>query len=134
MSAMSGGSAQLSAIEGEDEHQMPDVELNVIHPHDSFRAISELSGGQQSIVGLAFLFALFSYKPAPFLILDEVDAALDAENVSKIGSFIEKHLTTQYIVISLKDKLYRRAQRLIGVCKRRQDGDKEGSKIFLCDL
>ncbi|GKT24962.1 hypothetical protein ADUPG1_012894 [Aduncisulcus paluster] len=96
MSAMSGGSAQLSAIEGEDEHQMPDVELNVIHPHDSFRAISELSGGQQSIVGLAFLFALFSYKPAPFLILDEVDAALDAENVSKIGSFIEKHLTTQY--------------------------------------
>jgi chromosome segregation ATPase len=59
----------------------------------------------------------FSYQPAPFFVLDEIDAALDNTNISKVASYIvEKTSSLQTIVISLKEEFYSHAEALIGIC------------------
>lgn len=60
---------------------------------------------------------LYSYQPAPFFVLDEVDAALDTLNVEKIASYIRQNSsdTFQFIVISLKNALYEKAESLVGI-------------------
>ena len=58
-----------------------------------------------------------SFKPSPFFVLDEVDAALDNTNVIKIAAYIREHASEsfQFIVISLKNTLYEKAQSLVGI-------------------
>jgi structural maintenance of chromosome 1 len=51
-----------------------------------FRDMEQLSGGEKTMAALALLFAVHSYKPSPFFVLDEVDAALDNTNVSRIAN------------------------------------------------
>ena len=64
--------------------------------------LSELSGGQCSLLSLSFILAMLKVKPAPIYILDEVDAALDVENTQNIGEMIKKHFPeSQFIIISL---------------------------------
>ena len=64
-----------------------------------------------------FLFSLVSYQPAPFFVLDEIDAALDNTNIGKVADFIRTHTANlQTIVISLKEEFYSHADALIGVC------------------
>jgi len=50
--------------------------------------LSELSGGQRSLLALSFILSLLKYRPAPFYILDEIDAALDTSHTENIGRFI----------------------------------------------
>jgi len=70
-------------------------------------SLSELSGGQKSLVALALVLSLCMYNPAPFYILDEIDAALDLSHTQNIGVLIKKRFTgTQFICISLKDGMY----------------------------
>lgn len=62
----------------------------------------------------------YSYRPAPFFILDEVDAALDNANVSRVANYIKAKSAAgqgQFIVISLKSTFYERAVSLVGVCR-----------------
>ena len=58
-----------------------------------------------------------SYQPAPFFVLDEVDAALDNTNVAKIANYIRAQASDsfQFIVISLKGSLYERGNSLVGI-------------------
>jgi chromosome segregation protein len=66
--------------------------------------IDLLSGGEKTLTALAFLFALQRYKPAPFYILDEVDAALDKENTRRLGEFLQKaSKDAQFLVITHND-------------------------------
>lgn len=68
--------------------------------------LGELSGGQKSMLALSFIFAILISKPAPFYILDEIDAALDSCNTENIGKMINKNFfRSQFIVISLKGGL-----------------------------
>ena len=70
-------------------------------------SLSELSGGQRSLLALSFLLALLSYHSAPFYIFDEVDAALDLSHTENLGSLISKHFPqSQFLIISLKDELF----------------------------
>lgn len=58
----------------------------------------------------------FSYQPAPFFVLDEIDAALDNTNIGKVASFIrERTDELQIVVISLKEEFYSHADALIGI-------------------
>lgn len=58
----------------------------------------------------------FSYQPAPFFVLDEVDAALDNTNIGKVATYIrQKTADLQIIVISLKEEFYSHADALVGV-------------------
>lgn len=59
----------------------------------------------------------YSFQPSPFFVLDEIDAALDNTNISKVASYIRhKNDNLQTIVISLKEEFYSHADALIGIC------------------
>ena len=67
------------------------------------QSLSELSGGQRSLIALSLILALLLYKPAPMYILDEVDAALDLSHTQNIGNMLKTHFSqSQFIVVSLK--------------------------------
>jgi len=98
-----------------------------------FRDMDQLSGGERSVAALALLFAIHSYHPSPFFILDEVDAALDNANLGKVARFIREQArgNVQFIQISHKSLLYERAEALVGVYKDREE---ETSRILTLDL
>ena len=78
--------------------------------------MTNLSGGEKTLAALALLFAIQTNHPAPFLLLDEIDAALDSTNIGKVKDFIKKITNrTQVIVISLKPEFFTFADSLIGV-------------------
>merc|ERR1719295_1165711 len=110
-----------------------EILFNAMPPGKPFRQMQQLSGGEKSVASLALLFAIHSYKPSPFFILDEIDAALDTKNVDRVCRFIAKksRQNTQIIVISLKDKFFSAADSLIGVCKDRAN---DSSKVISIDL
>ena len=84
------------------------------------------------MASLALIFAIQSFKPSPFFVMDEVDSALDKENVEKITKYIEKNSEhCQFLVISLKEKFFCKADGLIGVYK---DNDEGCSGILSLDL
>lgn len=70
-------------------------------PGKKLQNINLLSGGEKSLTSLAFLFALFRTRPTPFCILDEVDAALDENNISRFLDLMqEMKSTTQFIIVT----------------------------------
>lgn len=76
-------------------------------------SLSELSGGQRSLVALSLILAMLLFKPAPIYILDEVDAALDLSHTQNIGHMIKNHFKhSQFIVVSLKDGMFNNANTL----------------------
>lgn len=70
---------------------------------------SELSGGQRSVVALCLVFAMITYKPAPFYIFDEIDSALDLSYTQSIGELLKKEVKAQFFVVSLKEDMFRYA-------------------------
>ncbi|XP_075681731.1 structural maintenance of chromosomes protein 2 isoform X2 [Rhinoderma darwinii] len=72
--------------------------------------LTELSGGQRSLVALSLILAMLLFKPAPIYILDEVDAALDLSHTQNIGQMLRTHFRhSQFIVVSLKDGMFNNA-------------------------
>ncbi|XP_048507861.1 structural maintenance of chromosomes protein 2 [Athalia rosae] len=73
-------------------------------------SLSELSGGQRSLIALSLILAMLRFKPAPLYILDEVDAALDLSHTQNIGTMLKRHFTkSQFIIVSLKDGMFNNA-------------------------
>ncbi|RXG57275.1 Structural maintenance of chromosomes protein 2 [Armadillidium vulgare] len=73
-------------------------------------SLTELSGGQRSLVALSLILALLLFKPAPIYILDEVDAALDLSHTQNIGHMLRTHFKhSQFIIVSLKDGMFNNA-------------------------
>lgn len=74
------------------------------------QSLTELSGGQRSLLALSLILSLLLFKPAPLYILDEVDAALDLSHTQNIGRMIKTHFPySQFIVVSLKDGMFNNA-------------------------
>ncbi|NXC70270.1 SMC2 protein, partial [Anhinga anhinga] len=72
--------------------------------------LMELSGGQRSLVALSLILSMLLFKPAPFYILDEVDAALDLSHTQNIGQMLYSHFRhSQFVVVSLKDGMFSNA-------------------------
>jgi structural maintenance of chromosome 2 len=70
-------------------------------------SLTELSGGQRSLLALSLILSLLLFKPAPMYILDEVDAALDLSHTQNIGHMIRTHFSkSQFIVVSLKQGMF----------------------------
>ncbi|MBS7287443.1 MAG: chromosome segregation protein SMC, partial [Candidatus Freyarchaeota archaeon] len=75
-----------------------------------------MSGGEKSITSLALIFAIQQYHPAPFYIMDEIDAFLDEHNASRVADLIKDlSRTSQFIVVSLRKAMMRKADQIIGV-------------------
>ncbi|XP_008309879.1 structural maintenance of chromosomes protein 1B isoform X2 [Cynoglossus semilaevis] len=100
-----------------DEPYLGGINYNCVAPGKRFMSMDNLSGGEKAIAALALVFAIHSFRPGPFIILDEVDAALDNTNISKVTSFIRKmsQKNLQAIVISLKEEFFSKADALFGV-------------------
>ncbi|KAL5537272.1 SMC1_1 [Sanghuangporus sanghuang] len=111
-----GGVAYLS-LEDNEEPFAAGIKYHAMPPMKRFRDMEQLSGGEKTVAALALLFAIHSYQPAPFFVLDEVDAALDNTNVAKIANYIRSRASGefQFIVISLKNSLYERGNSLVGI-------------------
>ncbi|KAG8733880.1 Structural maintenance of chromosomes protein 2 [Ceratobasidium sp. 423] len=74
------------------------------------QSLTELSGGQRSLVALSLIMALLQFKPAPMYILDEIDAALDLSHTQHIGTlFRNRFRGSQFVVVSLKEGLFTNA-------------------------
>ncbi len=81
-----------------------------------FLDIRSLSGGEKTMTALAFLFAVQDHEPAPFYVLDEVDAALDKRNSEKLAQLVRQYIAkAQYVVISHNDGIISEADNLYGV-------------------
>ncbi|KAK0583382.1 hypothetical protein LWI29_036339 [Acer saccharum] len=139
-----GGTAYLN-LENEDDPFLHGIKYTAMPPTKRFRDMEQLSGGEKTVAALALLFSIHSYKPSPFFILDEVDAALDNLNVAKVAGFIrskscggarsnedaDEGSGFQSIVISLKDSFYDKAEALVGVYK---DCERSCSRTLTFDL
>ncbi|CAB0028922.1 unnamed protein product [Trichogramma brassicae] len=119
--------------ENPEEPYLDGINYNCVAPGKRFQPMSNLSGGEKTVAALALLFAIHSYQPAPFFVLDEIDAALDNTNIGKVASYIrDKTNSLQTIVISLKEEFYSHADALIGICP--DVGECLESKVLTLDL
>lgn len=127
-----GGSAYLT-LENETEPYNGGIKYHVMPPLKRFREMEFLSGGEKTMAALALLFAIHSYQPSPFFVLDEIDAALDNTNIANIASYIKTHAGPdfQIIVISLKTSLFERSEALVGIYR---DQRANSSKVLTIDL
>lgn len=92
------------------------VDIMAQPPGKRERTLTLLSGGERAMTAIALLFALLEVRPSPFVILDEIEAALDAANVERFARFIETYADgTQFVVISHRQGTMDAADRLYGV-------------------
>ncbi len=84
--------------------------------------LEQMSGGEKSLVALAFIFAIQRYKPAPFYAFDEVDMFLDGVNVARLARMIkEMSSRAQFIVVSLRKPMLEQADAIVGVTMGRDN-------------
>ena len=89
-----------------------------IKRHGREISVDSLSGGESSLVALAFIFAIQFFKPSPFYILDEVDAALDKQNSKSLIRLVKEiSKSSQFILVSHNDNVIEGADAVIGVTK-----------------
>ncbi|KAI0641717.1 condensin complex subunit SMC2 [Trametes meyenii] len=103
-----GNFAKLQPPDGQD--LMQGLEVKVRLGTVWKQSLTELSGGQRSLIALSLIMSLLQFKPAPMYILDEIDAALDLSHTQHIGQlFRTRFKGSQFIVVSLKEGLFTNA-------------------------
>ena len=81
------------------------VSISIFNHQEKASTIDTLSGGERALTVIALLFSFLDYRPAPFCVLDEVDAALDEANVERFSSYLNRvNKETQFIVVSHRKK------------------------------
>jgi chromosome segregation protein len=110
-----GGRADLVLEEGEDVLECG-IEMIIQPPGKKLGHVSLMSGGEKSMAALALLFAIFRFRPSPFCLLDEVDAALDDLNVGRFTRMLAEYAhNTQFILITHNKRSMESAHLLYGV-------------------
>lgn len=124
-----GGKAKLSL----DSNDLLDagIDISACPLGKSTKNISLLSGGEKSLTAVALLFAIFETNPAPFSLLDEIDAAMDESNIKRYIDYL-KSLSdkTQFIMITHRQTTMQLAEKIHGVTI----GDGGISKIYSIDF
>ncbi len=125
-----GGSAHLTLTDPENV-LTSGVEISAAPPGKMIKSLSLLSGGEQAFVAIALIFALIKVNPSPFCIFDEIEAALDEVNVTRVANYIKRYSKElQMIVISHRRGLMEVADSLYGVTMPRRGI----SKVFVLDV
>lgn len=125
-----GGTARLY-LEDEADVLGSGISIEVAPPGKIIRNLSALSGGEQALVAISIYFAIFGVNPAPFCVLDEIEAALDDVNVTRFAQYLRRISSeTQFIVITHRRGTMEEADVLYGVTMQ-EDGV---SKVLKLDL
>ena len=110
-----GGMASLE-LQNPDNILDSGIEIIVQPPGKKLQSLFLLSGGERALTVIALLFALLSYQPAPFCILDEIDAALDEANIDRFSAFLADYAKkTQFIIITHRKGVMEAADVLHGI-------------------
>ncbi|MEG2833562.1 MAG: chromosome segregation protein SMC [Ruthenibacterium sp.] len=125
-----GGTAKLS-LSDESDVLESGIEIEVAPPGKVIKNLSSLSGGEQALVAISIYFAILAVNPAPFCILDEIEAALDDVNVTRFAKYLRRISDkTQFIVITHRRGTMEEADVLYGVTMQ-EDGV---SKLLRLDV
>ena len=110
-----GGKGTLELMEEEDILEAG-IRIIAQPPGKKLQNMMQLSGGEKALTAIALLFAIQNLKPSPFCLLDEIEAALDDNNVVRFARYLHK-LTenTQFIVITHRRGTMTAADRLYGI-------------------
>lgn len=113
-----GGSAYLDLDDAEEPYN-GGITFTACPPGKRFFPMELLSGGERSMASMALLFAMHSFQPPPFMILDEVDAPFDRKNTGSLVHYLRK-LDFQCLVISLKDTFFAHSDSIVGIYKDKE--------------
>jgi len=97
------------------------VDIDIVTPGKRAQSISLLSGGEKSLAAIALIFSILLYRPAPFLVLDEVDAALDDANISLFNHLVkDTAANSQIIIVTHNKRTMEIAENLFGITMQKQ--------------
>ena len=134
-----GGTASLD-LESDDEPYLHGIKYTAVPPMKRFHELEQLSGGERTMAALALLFAVQRHQPAPFVVLDEIDAPLDPANRAQVARYLRAASRprtdtaapgTQCIVVSHNLAFYEKADALLGIAR---DSARQSSVAFTLDL
>lgn len=115
-----GGEAFLELVDADNVLESG-IDIVAKPPGKKPQVISLLSGGERTMTAVALLFALYTVKPSPFCILDELDAALDDANIGRFVALVQSFLKdSQFIVITHNQKTIAAADVLYGITQERK--------------
>lgn len=124
-----GGNASLKL--DSDDALNAGIDIIARPPSKSLKTISLLSGGEKSLTAVALLFAIFETNPAPFAILDEIDAALDETNIKRYIEYLKMLAkNSQFIMITHRQTTMQLAEKIHGITI----DDQGVSKIYSLDF
>ena len=109
-----GGKGSLELVEDEDVLEAG-IRIIAQPPGKKLQNMMQLSGGEKALTAIALLFAIQNLKPSPFCLLDEIEAALDENNVVRFAKYLHKLKYTQFIVITHRRGTMDSADRLYGI-------------------
>lgn len=110
-----GGEARLELLDADDPLNAG-VDIVAQPPSKKLQSITLLSGGEQALTAIALLFAILKLRPTPFVVLDEIEAALDDTNVERFAKYLRRFSErTQFIIITHKKQSMELADSIYGV-------------------
>lgn len=109
-----GGAAELR-LENESDPLQSGIEISAQPPGKKLKNINLMSGGEKTLTAVALMFAVLKAKPAPFCILDEVEAALDEANIERFSNYLKEFKEIQFALITHQKATMEHADVLYGI-------------------
>ena len=111
-----GGGKASVILQDESDVLHCGIDIIAEPPGKKLQNMTLLSGGERAFTAIALLFGILKMNPAPFCVLDEIEAALDDVNVNRYAEFLKKFaLTTQFLVITHRKGTMEAADTVYGV-------------------